>query len=240
MPSDPDSFLLRAIRARRTGDTGEDIPPEQADDFAMLERIGGAVTDDEPVALVKPPPDLWARIESAIAEPDHGDAPAGEPRSAAPIALDQRRAARRPTHRRPLVWLGVAAALLLVAATAALLSRDGDDSDVVASADLEQLVETGTAAATVVRLDDGSYRLDLEIDAVEADDGFLELWLLGPGDTSDDLRMISLGVVNESGSYPVPAGIELSAFPVVDISVEPFDGDPSHSGNSLLRGELSA
>jgi anti-sigma-K factor RskA len=129
------------------------------------------------------------------------------------------------------------AAVVVVAAIAAVLSRDGDGDDVVASAELEQLVETGTAQATLVRVD-GEYRLDLEIEGVEADDGFLELWLLGPDDEPDELRLISLGVVNESGSYAVPAGIELSAFPIVDISVEPFDGNPSHSGDSLLRGEL--
>jgi Anti-sigma-K factor rskA len=246
MSSDPDRFLLRAIRARRTGDTGEDVPPDQVDDFAVLERIGGAVTDGDPVELVEPPPDLWARIESATAPADRSELPEGQSPTAgtgaggASIGLGRRRTRRRAARRRPVVWLSVAAAVLLVVVAATLLSRDGRDDDVVASAELEQLVETGTAEATLVRLDDGQYRLDLEVDGVEPDGGFLELWLLGPGDGTDDLRLISLGVVNQSGSYPLPAGLELSAFPIVDISTEPFDGDPSHSGNSLLRGELSA
>jgi hypothetical protein len=28
-------------------------------------------------------------------------------------------------------------------------------------------------------------------------------------------------------------------FPVVDISIEPFGGDPSHSGDSVVRGTLT-
>jgi hypothetical protein len=238
MPSDPDSFLLRAIRARRRGDTGEDVLPEQADEFAQLERIGAALAEGEPVELVEPPAELWAQIEAATAQTEPpGSSGASAPTDSTPLATGRQRTGRATSRRRRLVWLGVAAAALLVAVTAALLSREGDKGDVVANAELEQLVETGTAQATLVRVD-GEYRLDLEIEGVEAADGFLELWLIGPGDVSGELRLISLGVVNESGSYPVPAGIELSAFPIVDISVEPFDGNPSHSGDSLLRGEL--
>ena len=34
----------------------------------------------------------------------------------------------------------------------------------------------------------------------------------------------------------MPDGLEISQFPVVDVSDEPFDGDPAHSGGSIVRG----
>ena len=39
---------------------------------------------------------------------------------------------------------------------------------------------------------------------------------------------------------PLPAGMDMQAFPVVDISVEQFDGDVTHSADSVVRGTLSA
>ena len=39
---------------------------------------------------------------------------------------------------------------------------------------------------------------------------------------------------------PLPAGISLADYPVVDISAEPYDGDPTHSTDSVVRGTLPA
>lgn len=53
--------------------------------------------------------------------------------------------------------------------------------------------------------------------------------------------MISIGMLDasEGGKFPLPAGIDLAAFPVVDISLERFDGDVTHSADSILRGTLT-
>lgn len=51
--------------------------------------------------------------------------------------------------------------------------------------------------------------------------------------------MISLGPVREDGIHDVPADIDVDQFPIVDVSVEPGDGNPVHSGNSILRGTLA-
>ena len=41
------------------------------------------------------------------------------------------------------------------------------------------------------------------------------------------------------GTYPVPISDPgLDGYTVVDISLEPFDGNAAHSRNSLLRGDL--
>jgi anti-sigma-K factor RskA len=52
--------------------------------------------------------------------------------------------------------------------------------------------------------------------------------------------MVSIGVLGQGSvnEFPLPAGMDMQAFPVVDISVEQFDGDVTHSGDSLVRGML--
>ena len=34
-------------------------------------------------------------------------------------------------------------------------------------------------------------------------------------------------------------GVDLDEYSIVDISVEPIDGDPAHSGDSIVRGQLT-
>jgi hypothetical protein len=36
----------------------------------------------------------------------------------------------------------------------------------------------------------------------------------------------------------VPADLDLSKYKIVDVSVEPYDGNPAHSTDSLVRGSL--
>ena len=49
----------------------------------------------------------------------------------------------------------------------------------------------------------------------------------------------ALGVLEgDTGEYLLPAGLELSEYPVVDISREHMDGDPGHGGDSVVRGEV--
>jgi hypothetical protein len=34
--------------------------------------------------------------------------------------------------------------------------------------------------------------------------------------------------------------VNISTYPVVDVSIEPADGNPAHSGNSVVRGRLAS
>jgi hypothetical protein len=40
--------------------------------------------------------------------------------------------------------------------------------------------------------------------------------------------------------FELPADLDLEQFPIVDVSVEPLDGVPTHSGVSVARGELES
>jgi len=196
-------------------------PPEDDAELAELRRLAERVRPGD-VAWEPPPPGLWERIQVEIADEP---APAGPGRV---VELAPRRRAR---------WVGLAAAAALVAivvvgALVALGGGNGDD-ELVAETTLERLGATGSGRAELLA-HDGQYQLRLETADLQDDDGYLELWLIDPSVT----KMVSLGPLRPDGVYDLPPGVDPSAFPIVDISAEPVDGDPAHSGNSLLRGTL--
>jgi hypothetical protein len=137
----------------------------------------------------------------------------------------------------PTSVLGAAAAVVILVAGAVLLILAGDeDETVVAAAELEPLAAVEPATAELVEAD-GHLQLDLPLpaDDLPATEGFYQVWLID----SDVQRLISLCPVRPDATYAVPSDIGYRDFPIVDVSVEPPDGDPTHSGDSILRGTLS-
>lgn len=149
-------------------------------------------------------------------------------------------AARNSSKRRVNLWLAAAAAAGIVVGGGAVwgLSQWTQDAerDVVAQTELEPLPGYETSGEVRVTSGDQGVRT-LVVTAQDAQtDGFREVWLI-----SEDLeQMYSLGVLaGNEGTFAIPEGVELSQFPIVDISDEPTDGNPEHSGVSVLRGSLS-
>jgi anti-sigma-K factor RskA len=191
------------------------MPERELDELRSLAgRLGR-----EEVAWEQPPDGLWERVAEAAAEPE--EAPV-------PLALARRR-------RRPPLWLlgAAAAAVLAVVGVAAALDRDGEP-DVVASTPLERLGPQGAGEAELVD-QDGDLVLHLDTEGLDPGDGFLEVWVIDPEVT----KLVSLGPSRPDGDYDLPPGLDPEDFPVVDVSVEPLDGDPAHSGDSVLRGTLA-
>ena len=175
---------------------------------------------------------------------------------AAPVALA---AYRRPPLGRRAVGVrvfAVAAAGLAVGAagTALVVPRltgpDVPAPAVLAAADLEAFGAgegtdvTGSARLAVVGpaqvgADDRVLRVWLD-DMPDSGDGFFEAWLIDP----DTGAMVSLGPVRTdvpgaaAAELTVPRNLDVGAYAVVDVSAEPFDGNPAHSGVSLVRGTL--
>lgn len=55
------------------------------------------------------------------------------------------------------------------------------------------------------------------------------------------MQKYSRGMLSsDKGGFASLESVELSQAPLIDISAERTDGDPEHSGNSILRGTLPA
>ena len=109
---------------------------------------------------------------------------------------------------------------------------------VVAQVPLEALPGwSASGDAFVEQTPDGARTLVVTVDGDTGDGGFREVWLID----RDVTRLVSLGVLDGTeGRFVIPAGLDLAEFPVVDVSEEPFDGNPGHSGDSIIRGVLPA
>ncbi|MFE1444451.1 anti-sigma factor [Streptomyces sp. NPDC058739] len=199
--------------------------------------------------LTSPPADLWDSIADELgleqsagggnAEAgDHGTRAAGRerPRSAGAGTAD-----RRPRRgNRRLARLGVAvaacAALLGAAAGSGITWWAMRASTSAPSADGRQLDSLQAASAGYARLNDapGHRTLDVTVDGLPRTSGYFEVWLMDRTHT----KLVSMGVLGADGhaTLPVPDNIDLDEYSVVDVSVQPYNGRPDHSGDSLVRG----
>jgi hypothetical protein len=127
----------------------------------------------------------------------------------------------------------VAALVLAVVLVAAVLLPITGSGDVVATATLEPLDQVPEASAHLVIADDQTL-LEVNAPDLPATDGYYELWLMtGAADA-----LISLGPIGMQTRATVPSTIDLERFFVIDVSREAVDGNPAHSTDSVLRGEL--
>lgn len=249
---------------------GEDIPSDEAAHLHSCAQCTADVAElvevvtlgrEAPAELPEVPDHVWAGIRQELSlgwapdgsdahpnvrtltQPDlpHSTPPAGTGDSNV-IPLDRRRS------RGPL-W-GVAA---VAAAAGAIVggavvwsavdrgtgSTGGPNEQFVAQAVLAPLTDTVSAPgkATVLDSADGEVvRVDAR--SLPPNDGFYEVWLLD----AEATKLVALGALpaGSIGTFTVPPGLSIADFPLVDISLESYDGDPSHSKNSLMRGELQA
>lgn len=145
---------------------------------------------------------------------------------------------RRTRSRGSAIMFALAASLAVVLTVVGVWSFVRPTAVVeLASASLEAFPDHPGAAgeAVVVELADGKREIRVSVDA-DADDGLREVWLI----TADATALVSLGLLEGSeGSFPIPEGIDINEYVLVDVSLEPIDGDPTHSGDSIVRGELS-
>lgn len=224
----------------------DDVDPEIE---ALLRRL-----DTADLEQGDPPTGLWDRIEAEVeaeAEVEQQDASQSDAPSTGPdqgatvIRLDDRRRFRSLS----VVAAVAAAVIVLVAGAAVVVSRSGSTTTVVATAELtydetfDELGVSAVAGAELVQRDDGSAEVRIvgaSLPDPTGEPADLELWLIEPDADGNVADLVSLGLVDPSspGVYEVPAGYDAETFFVVDISVEPRDGQPAHSGRSILRGPL--
>jgi anti-sigma-K factor RskA len=190
--------------------------------------------------LAPPPPAVWQRIADELgidgaARAAGAGGTAGEPAVARPD--DVVVPLRRTPWRRPL-----AAAVAVLAAAAALtgvlaaVRGPAPETPTQVAAPLQALPGTVASGEFVLATGPGERSLAVDTAGLPPVDGFYEVWLL---DLAQD-RLVALGVLDERGRgrLTVPDGVRVEDYREVDVSVEPDDGDPAHSGQSVLRGEL--
>jgi hypothetical protein len=228
--------------------------PNHDHDLLEVEALLRSLTADDLDIPDAPPPSVWAGIEAELLR--SGDLtprrPAAEftaPTGATQVrSLDQHRA-RLGVRGRPLLAAAAAVVVLVAGAVAVIAGRDGSP-EVVATAQLawdaeafDPLGADATARAELVSTGDG-YQLvlaDATLPTEFDEDADLELWLIAARpDGSLDVQPVALVDAGSPGVYDVPTELDPDTYSIVDISIEPRDGDETHSGRSILRGEFNA
>ncbi|MER6346556.1 anti-sigma factor [Streptomyces sp. NPDC001595] len=219
------------------------------------------VRDDE---LLEPPADLWDDIADELglgsrpgaahrdtARADGGEEvppqPSSQPTQTTTRVMrppeDGGGATTAPPVPRPrrlsrfAVMLTACAALLGAAAGAGITWWAGDDTAVTAPATqgarLDSL-QAGSVGYARLTGGDSGRTLDITVQGLPQTSGYFEVWLMDRSHT----KLISMGVLGPDGhaALPVPDNVDLTEYSVVDVSVQPYNGKPDHSGDSLVRG----
>lgn len=231
---DPDRLALVAL--------GEDVTDAESDhlatcpdcaaeleDLAHTAAVGRASIDG---MLETPSPRVWHRITGELGFRTEA--------SVVDIAPSRRRAEMRDAStRRPwVVVLAAAAAVALVVGLGiGITAWLRPAVTQLASATLDALPDHAGAegSAAVDERADGSRVLTLTLESPSSTRGYREVWLM----TEDASGLISLGLLDgDRGDFAIPQNVDLERYQLVDVSVEPTDGDPAHSGDSIVRGQL--
>lgn len=191
----------------------------EVEDLRELADLARAIRSER---LEPPPPHVWQGVVDEL-------------------GLDVRRTRRS----RALAWAAAAAVVGLglgSATTWAVLRQDDPaptTAEVLRSADLEPVTSAAGASGTARLVEGRGGRWSVEVSApdLRSARGHFEVWMIKPGTD----RMISLGVLDNvtAGDFALPATALADGYTLVDVSDEPDDGLPTHSGDSVLRGDLS-
>jgi hypothetical protein len=203
-------------------------------EVASLRRTVDLARTD-PTVDPGPPPRVWQAILAEVSAE-----PAAEP--AAPVR------GPRPARRRLLMPVTtVAAGLVAGLAVAVTASLPPPPPEPLAQIPLTALAADAPPASGTARVVAADGARDVAVEVVVEPDGppaggYLEAWLMSP----DATRLYSLGALApEPGgaryrtTVRLPPDLSLDTYTTVDVSAEQLDGDPGHSGRSLLRGSTS-
>jgi anti-sigma-K factor RskA len=232
--STPEHLALAALGESLPGDDAVHLESCETcrTEVAALQRAVDALAVPElaaPGASVPPPPRVWEAIAAAT------DTTAVPPTPAGGTVLPFR------SRRRPLLLAAASVVIgAVVGAGAVAVLRNGPDDDAraVEKVALDPLADNeASGTAEVVVRDDGSRALEVRLDAPALSDGYYEVWLIEPSITD----MVPLGIARPgTETFELPTGLDLRTFPLVDVSLEPLDGNPLHSGVSVARGQLES
>jgi hypothetical protein len=226
---DPDRLVLLALSEESAGTDESDHLAQcpgcrtEIDDLRHVAELGA---ETQGLRALPPPPErVWAGIEAATTAP-----------------------VRRLPQRRARGWklpvlAAVAAAVVAIAGTVVVqqvVARPPAPSpDVTARASLARLEDAPATAEGAAQVLAGN-RLRLDVSNLPLTNGYYEVWLIDPDDTTKMMAMGNLPQDSGPVVFPLPPNADLNRFRLVDVSAEANDGDAAHSGKSLLRGTLTS
>ncbi|MFG3042254.1 anti-sigma factor [Streptomyces sp. NPDC048330] len=205
-------------------------------DFDTLRRAVATLrTTPADGHLLTPPDDMWDSIATELRIPDETTPP---PRShqSVPVGVPTPTTSRR--LGRFAVALAACTALLGAAAGSTITwwATHTDSSTAPVVVEGKPLESLRDSSAGFASLTDRSGRRSLEITVkgLPRNSGYFEVWLMDSSHT----KLVSMGVLGPDGraTLPVPDNIDLREYSVVDVSVQPYNGKPDHSGDSIVRG----
>ncbi|KQM82351.1 anti-sigma factor [Agromyces sp. Leaf222] len=250
-PEPDDLAALAADGTEPSGETGAHLrscEPCRSEYEAYVAASASARASSTDLGLESPPASVWAGIVGELAlddasDPLHAPVPSadsvdrGAPRPAVAIRPD----VSSDTRRRSRRWWPVAAAAAVIGLVAGIaigvgLSGTSSSETVIAEARLEPFPGWDADGRAVLEQDrDGRYSMLVELDGDVGTDGLTEVWLL----REEPVGLVSLGLLDgRTTRFALPDDLDLSEFSIVDLSAEPSDGDPTHSGDSIVRGQL--
>ncbi|MFJ4809515.1 anti-sigma factor [Streptomyces longwoodensis] len=162
----------------------------------------------------------------------------GRPNSGSTDPQTPPRPVRRPRRlARFSVALAACAALFGAGAGSAVTWWvTHDDTSSTTADDGRRLDSLQPRSAGYARLAGSNARrtLDITVKGLPKTSGYFEVWLMDRSHT----KLVSMGVLGPDGHavLPVPDTIDLKEYSVVDVSVQPYNGKPDHSGDSVVRG----
>lgn len=195
---------------------------------------------DEAWELPEPPPLDLAR---ATAAPDEEPAPLAEREAAQARVERERRSVGQSFWARLAGGLAAGAALLLVGffIGAGTGGEDGGDAPspqpgpALALSSLGEGPPSAEGQVQMVSSEGDQMRLDVSGLKPSSRGEFYEAWLLGADGELIALGSFRVGPEGER-SVELPLPVDPSTFKYFDVSIQPENGDPDHSGRSVLRG----
>ena len=249
--------LERAVRAATIDPAGVDLATPGPHNWTAIHQALGLSPDQAQDPLGRQASWGSSTTTTAGSAPESPEPAGSAPESPGPAASPPAPFRKRVRERRPgstaRRWVAMAAAAGIVLGAAAVWAAynflgqgpeavpsptpTASQAVVIAQAPLQPLESyTANGKALVEKLPNGSRQLVVQLSDGQVS-GFREVWVISP----DLSKLVSLGVLDgEPGVFAIPEGLDLAEYPIVDVSNEPFDGNPGHSSDSIARGELAA
>lgn len=250
LSSDSDDLHLQSCQACR----GE---------LEALRRVVTTARASEPeeVELLQPPAELWTDIATeldlahvsadavaavaAVDEGPHAVNADNDERLEAPAEHSvptPRATRRRLISRRARFSVALAACAALLGATAGSaitwwVTR-GDSTASAGQARALDSLRPASKGYASLRGTKAHRSLTIQVKGLPTTSGYFEVWLMDRSHT----KLVSMGVLDPDGkaTLPVPKNIDLREYSVVDVSVQPYNGKPDHSGKSIVRGRYAS